>query len=477
MAHNWHETDRWLIGEAWAGSRIGQHTTELCSHIGPRWGSSPGDRNAADYIRSQMQSFGLAAAGVEQFNIHTWEHGKAEAIVTANGQSVPILPFNRTPPVDVTGPVVDIGYGTAREVGAAARSLKGAIAVMTMAHEPFTPLITHADRLKLVAKAGAAACICVDRKSGGRVEYHSASDWRDPGMDEHPVPTVGTSREGGAALRHVAADGGSLSLVVESRFYDAPAWNTVADLPGALWPQEHLVLGGHHDTVHGSPGGNDNGSGTIAVLETARVLAALAQATGVRPGRTIRFATWSGEEQKLQGSAAYVRAHYAGEAFKWPDGYGAGDFRAGPEKPPRFALNLDELSTGNVKGVVLNFPHLREFMQRQLESLGEGFKCHVLEHLDPYSDHFPFALAAIDSGFLWRWRFVGKHPDSDYHHEPGDTMDKINVRELKEYVGFLARFLLRLSHVPPGEWPANPETPQRVQARLRTERQSVLRTM
>ncbi|GEM_PF-236775 len=489
MAIIWHEADRWLIGEAWAGSHIGQHATELCSRIGPRWGSSPGDRRAAEYIRSQMQLTGMAGPRVEEFTIQTWDHTRAEATVAGSGQTVRVLPFNRTPPVNVTGPVVDVGYGTGREVDAAAEQrpstgsgrtrlgLKGAIAIMTMAHEPFTPLITHADRLKLLAQAGAAACICVDRKSGGRVEYHSASDWRDPGLDEHPLPTVATPREGGAALRQVAAEGGSLSLVVESRFYDAPAWNTVADLPGALWPDEHILLAGHHDTVHGSPGGNDNASGAIAVLETARVIAALAQATGVRPGRTLRFATWSGEEQKLQGSAAYVRAHYAGEAFTWPDGYDAGSLSAGPEKPPRFALNLDELSTGNMKGVVLNFPHLRDFMQRQLDSLGEGFKCHVLEHLDPYSDHFPFALAAINSGFLWRWRFVGKHPDSDYHHEPGDTADKINVRELKEYVGFLARFLLRLSHVPPGDWPANPETPQRVQARLRVERQSVLRTM
>jgi Zn-dependent M28 family amino/carboxypeptidase len=301
-------------------------------------------------------------------------------------------------------------------------------------------------------------------------------------------------------LRRLAADGKSVRLVVESRFFDAPAWNTAAELPGALWPDDHILLAGHHDTVHGSPGGNDNASGTVAVIETARVLSALMQATGIRPGRAIRFCTWSGEEQKLQGSAAFVRRHYAGDAFTWPLGYWSGDSgqsrsskganspvpgrpepvegRTGnPARPPRFALNLDELSTGNVKGVLLNFSHSRGFMQRQLNSLGEGFKCHVLEYLDPYSDHFPFALAAIDSGFLWRWRFAGKHPDSDYHHEPGDTADKINVRELKEYVGFLARLLLRLSHVPPGDWPANPETPASVLARLKAERPFVQRTM
>jgi hypothetical protein len=477
MTINWHDADRWLIGEAWAGTQISKHALELCERIGPRWGGSAADRAAAEYIAGAHRAAGLADARTEQFTIHTWEHGRADATDAATGRAIPILPFNRTPPVSLTAAVVDTGFGTPREVAALGARLSGAIAVMTMAAEPFTPLMTHADRLKILARAGAAACICVDRKTGMRVEYHSASDWRDPGLDEHPLPTAATSREGGAAFRAIAARGGNVTLTVESRFFDAPAHNTVASLPGALWPAEHILLAGHHDTVHGAPGGNDNASGTIAVMEAARVLAGLTAATGIRPGRAIRFATWSGEEQKLQGSAAYIRSHHAGERFDWPASHGSHDLLAGPEPPPRFALNLDELSTGNVKGVVLNFPHLREFVQDQLDTLGEGHRCHVLEHLDPYSDHFPFALAAIDSGILWRWRFVGKHADSDYHHEPGDTADKINVRELKEYVGFLARLLLRLSHVPPAQWPANPETPERVRERLRAERPHVLRTM
>lgn len=481
MALNWRDIDRWVIGDSWAGSLISAHASELCDRIGPRWSGSEGERRAAEYIRRQMESSGLQSARLEEFTVHSWEHGRAEARVAGDGREIKVLPFNRTPPVDVRGPLVDVGFGTPREVQAATGSLPGAIAVMAIAAEPFSPLMTLADRLKLLAKAGAAACVCVDRKSGGRVEYHSASDWRDPGLQEHPVPTVATPREGGALLRKLAAEGHALSLTVESRFYDAPAYNTVAELPGSVWPGEHILLAGHHDTVHGSPGGNDNASGTIAVLETARVLAGLAAATGVSPGRTVRFCTWGAEEQKLQGSAAYIARHYG-----WPSAASAWtraghpepvEGRPAPEGPPRFALNLDELSTGNVKGVVLNFPHGREFMQRQLDTLGEGFKCHVLEHLDPWSDHFPFALAAIDSGFLWRWRFVGKHPDSDYHHEPGDTSDKINVRELKEYVGFLARLLFRLSHVPPGDWPPSPETPARVQARIKAERPFAPRTM
>jgi Zn-dependent M28 family amino/carboxypeptidase len=193
------------------------------------------------------------------------------------------------------------------------------------------------------------------------------------------------------------------------------------------------------------------------VLETARVLARLRVATGVAPGRAIRFVTYGAEEQQFQGSFAYVNRHY------------------GPEPRPRLAINLDELSTGNIKGVVLAFPHLRSLVQRQLDELRDGLQCHVMSQLDPSSDHFPFLHAGIDAAHLWRWRFRGRHADSDYHHEPADTADKVNVRELKEYAGQLARLLLRLSRLPPEAWPVNPMTPAAVAARLQAERGTVIR--
>jgi hypothetical protein len=125
--------------------------------------------------------------------------------------------------------------------------------------------------------------------------------------------------------------------------------------------------------------------------------------------------------------------------------------------------------------MVLAFPHLRELMQRQLDTMHDGLECHVMAQLDPTSDHLPFLRAGIDAAFLWRWRFSGRHADAEYHHEHGDTTDKVNVPQLKEYVGQLARLLLRLSHVPPHEWPENPWTAAQVQARLERDRGTVVR--
>ena len=458
MQLDWKAIDRYLIGEAWTGSRIAEHAHVLCEQIGPRWSSSPQEAETIRYVQGQMVADGLDRAESEPFDLQTWSFSKAEAL-TSDGWIVDCVPFNRCPPCNTNAPLVDVGFGTPREIEAARLrpGLHGAVAVMNKGHEPFTTPIPHTHRLELVAAAGAAAVLFVDTKSGRRAEYHNAGDWRYPESAEPPLPAATTSREHAARLRRLAAANEHLRLIVESQRYEAPSANVVGQLDGERWTDEHLLLGGHHDTVLGVSGGNDNASGTIAVLETARVLAGLRQEQGVAPGRNIRFVTFAAEEQVFQGSLAYIARHH------------------GNELPPRLAINLDELSTGTIKGIVLAFPHLRDLVQSQLDDMGDGLQCHVMAQLDASSDHFPFARKAVDAAHLWRWRFVGHHPDSEYHHETADTVDKINVRELKEYAGQLARLLLRLSHQPPEVWPDNPVTEEAVGRRLDQERGTVVR--
>ena len=453
MKLNWRAIDRWIFGEAWTGSQIGEHMEVLCEQIGPRWASSAGECQAVEYLREQFAQVGLADAALEKFALNTWAYKRAEA--TVGEMAMDLLPYNRCPPCDLEAPIVNAGYGAEHDIDRVRGQLKGSIAVMHLALEPFTAPSPPNVRLAALGDAGAVAVVAIDPKDGRRVEYHNGGDWREPETAELPIPAVATSREHGVLLQKWASEDERLKLVVESRFYQASAHNVVASIPGARWPEERLVLGGHHDTVYGAPGGNDNASGTIAVLEAARVLAGLKSSLGVEPGMSLCFATYSAEEQTFQGSSEYVRQHCV--------------------EKPRLAINLDELSTGPIKGVVLAFGHLRGLVQTQLDAMGDGLKCHVMSQLDATSDHFPFLREGIDAAHLWRWRFSGRHADSNYHHEPADTADKLNVRELKEYVGQLARLLLRLSHVAPEEWPENPVTKEAVRARLAAERGTVVR--
>ena len=85
---------------------------------------------------------------------------------------------------------------------------------------------------------------------------------------------------------------------------DRKIYNVIAEIPGTdpKLKDELVIIGGHLDCYHMSPGAGDDGAGFIAMLEAMRILKAI----GVQPRRTIRVAFWGGEEVGLHGSSGYV---------------------------------------------------------------------------------------------------------------------------------------------------------------------------
>jgi hypothetical protein len=84
------------------------------------------------------------------------------------------------------------------------------------------------------------------------------------------------------------------------------SYNTIAEIPGTDKADEVVMLGGHLDSWHAATGATDNAIGCAVMMEAARILVAI----GAKPRRTVRVALWSGEEQGLLGSQAYVAAHF-----------------------------------------------------------------------------------------------------------------------------------------------------------------------
>ena len=452
--------DRWIMGEAWIGSSIPAHIQTLCDDIGVRWASSDGDLRAARYISGRFEAYGLNNVDLEPFPLKTWRCDSV-AITVAGEESwvIDARPTLFCPSVSLSGPLVDAGYGMPHEIDRLGGSPQGAIALMDTGFEPFSPPRLFTTRLTDLAAVGARVVITPSPHGGRRTNHTSANDWRDGEINGGPLPTIQTSREDGARLRNRAARSATATVEVDATYIDTTSRNVVSELAGEKWPEEHLLLGAHFDTTPDSFGGNDNGSGSSVLMETARILSGLAREKGIRPGMSIRFVTFGAEEQVLQGSAAYVARHH------------------GSETAPKLALHLDELATGNVKGVALQFPDLRNFVQTQLDTLNEGFRCHVFAQYDASGDTYSFARAGIHSGGLWRWRFVGRHPDVEFGHSSSDTPDKVRVRELKEYAGFLARLLLRLSDVPPVDWPANNLDVRQIAKQIEAQHGTVVRTM
>jgi hypothetical protein len=124
------------------------------------------------------------------------------------------------------------------------------------------------------------------------------------------VPTIVMRNEDYGRLSRVMAGGSPVELEINivNRTYPegATAYNVVAEIPGGDRAQEVVMLGGHIDSWHAATGATDNAIGCAVMMEAIRIL----QAIGVKPRRTIRLALWSGEEQGLLGSQAYVKEHF-----------------------------------------------------------------------------------------------------------------------------------------------------------------------
>jgi Zn-dependent M28 family amino/carboxypeptidase len=123
------------------------------------------------------------------------------------------------------------------------------------------------------------------------------------------VPSISLLKEQWDEIKKRVDDGEEVELAFDIRNHfrqgPIPLFNVIADIPGTEFPDEFVIVGGHIDSWDGATGATDNGAGCATTMEAARIL----MAAGVKPRRTIRFMLWSGEEQGLLGSRAFVKKH------------------------------------------------------------------------------------------------------------------------------------------------------------------------
>ncbi len=120
-------------------------------------------------------------------------------------------------------------------------------------------------------------------------------------------------------ISRLIADGTPVSVEfnVQNQYFPegSTSYVTVGEIPGTDKADEVVMLGGHLDSWTSATGATDNAIGCAIMLEAARIL----QAVGAKPRRTIRVALWSGEEEGLLGSFAYVANHFGSAEQPKPD--------------------------------------------------------------------------------------------------------------------------------------------------------------
>jgi len=218
----------------------------------------------------------------------------------------------------------------------------------------------------------------------------------------------------------------SLEMDVDNRFYDDDlnSFNIVGEIRGTDLAQEVVMVGAHFDSWHSATGATDNAAGAAVMLEAMRIL----KASGVKMRRTLRIALWTGEEQGLLGSRAYVRDHFADRQT----------MRLKPEHAQLAGyFNVDN-GTGAIRGVFLQ---RNEAVAPLFQAWMEPFKSLGMTTLSirntSSTDH-----VAFDEVGLPAFQFIQDPIEygTRTHHTNMDGYDRIQPSDLIQNAVIVASF-------------------------------------
>ena len=223
-----------------------------------------------------------------------------------------------------------------------------------------------------------------------------------------------------------------LNLQADISAENQDTYNVVGDIPGGAKKDEVVMIGAHLDSWHSGTGATDNAAGSAVMIEVMRILKAL----NLILDRTVRIALWSGEEQGLLGSAAYVKTHFGDpDTMKLTDAHGklSGYF------------NLDN-GTGKIRGVYLQGNDaMRPIFEQWLAPFRDQGVGTISIRNTGGTDHLSFDAVGLP-GF----QFI--QDPMDYftitHHSQMDTFDHIQEADLMQAAQLIATVVYNAANRP-----------------------------
>lgn len=395
-------------------SPMPENLRRLTDEIGGRVTGSPAMDRAIQWGVSAFRAAGIEVH-TEKYPLPlTWSEGDTHLELLGE-QRFPLRTVSlgwspATPPNGLEGNIVDIGYGTPQDFTAASNQLKGAILLVhteigsTWA-DLFNEYFRPPDIIDRAIKSGAAAILWEGARE--RLLLYRHTNISDGQLEKIPQAIV--AREDALRLsRTVLAYPGKIKVRLYMPNKIGPPveqQNVVAEIPGYEKPDESVILGAHLDSWDLGTGALDNGCNAALVIEAARAL----KATGFRPRRTIRFVLFSGEEQGLLGSWAYVKSHRA-------------------ELDKIRAVIIFDSGVGRVTGYSLGGrSDFAAAVREVLKPLDSWDSSRLTTDAQTGTDHFDFMIEGLPT-------LVANQEEANYlpnYHAASDTFDKVDIRELK----------------------------------------------
>jgi carboxypeptidase Q len=413
-----------IAGEGMMESHAFQYLTELSDDIGARVTGTPAERKAEEWGVAKMKAIGLENVHTEKYQLwRGWTRG------TAQGEL--LEPIRRplhvdamgwtgsTPAGGAEGEVVTANLFDIEEEVKHASRLSGKVVLVVRQGVPKKSgdvlFAIFGDFLKAAGKAGAVAVI--GGQGGAKASGMNLTHTGILGFNaDFAIPVLSMTAEDQGQLERYIESGKKVRvrLNVQNTFSNGPAEaaNVVGEIRGRENAEQVLVVGAHLDSWDLSEGATDNGTGSASVLGSAEAIVR----SGMRPRRTIRFVLFTGEEEGLDGSFAYVKQHQA------ELGNHLGDVVLDNGQGP-----VKEFQLGGRDDLVASF---RPFAQ----SLSSIREIAVNAKVESGTDTLPFSMAGLPGINMDQ-----DSPDYKYtHHSAADALEAVKPEVLAQNATLMA---------------------------------------
>jgi len=299
-----------------------------------------------------------------------------------------------------------------------------------MPSSPARHRVNHRPRIdSFLWQEGARAIVSGGRGTMGTVFTSNGASRRWDAPPVLPEMEIGSEQLGvlGRLLeagKHVTLEMDSWTTFLTS---DSTEYNVIAEIPGTdpELKDELVMLGAHLDSWHASTGATDNATGCAVMMEAMRILKQI----GVRPRRTIRLALWTGEEQGLLGSRAYVKKHF-GDRLTMK--------LKGDQKKVSAYYNLDN-GGGKIRGIYMQEnEEVRPIFTGWLAPFADLGAATVTRRNTGSTDHISFDEVGIP-GF----QFIQDPLEygTRTHHTNMDSYDRASAADLQQASAIVASFV------------------------------------
>ena len=455
----------------------------LDDQIGGRLTNSPAMRKAEQWTQEKFKSWGLANVHLEGY-----EFGRGWWIETASARMVGPRPFDLkeiplawTPATDgaLRAPIIVAPMKHARDFAEWKGKLAGKIVLVSYptpqkddTEAPFKryedadlgkaakAMPPHYDPNRIdkiiesirfgqdldafLAAEGALAVVKMSRLDGRLV--HGDQSWGYKPDHAPHLPGAELAAEDYRMLTRLAK-AGEVTLEINHNVHyqdsDTKANDVLAEIPGKDAKAGFVMAGAHLDSWVAGTGATDNGAGSVVVMEAARILAGLDH----KPKRTIRFALWSGEEQGLLGSHAWIERHLAKRPAPADPQTDAFERYFRPAFPittlPEYGelaayFNLDN-GSGKIRGIYTegNFAVAPIFTQWLAPFASSGATT-VSAQSTGGTDHMYMARIGLPA-----FQFIQDPLDYEarVHHTDLDVYDHLRADDLRQAAVIMASFL------------------------------------